>query len=136
MGNEKKLSAAEQEELLAILETRFAKNANRHKGIEWANVLAKLLADKGHKLWSLQQMETTGGEPDVVGVDAQTGEFIFYDCSAESPKGRRSYCYDREALESRKEFKPANNAGRCCNRNGNKYIIRSRIQDIATVGCV
>ena len=110
MGNEKKLSAAEQEELLAILETRFAKNANRHKGIEWASVLAKLLADKGHKLWSLQQMETTGGEPDVVGVDAQTGEFIFYDCSAESPKGRRSYCYDREALESRKEFKPANNA--------------------------
>ena len=110
MGNEKKLSAAEQEELLAILETRFAKNANRHKGIEWASVLEKLLADKGHKLWSLQQMETTGGEPDVVGVDAQTGEFIFYDCSAESPKGRRSYCYDREALESRKEFKPANNA--------------------------
>ena len=93
------------EELLKTLKARFAKNMNRHKDIEWAKVREKLELSQ-EKLWSLNEMESTGGEPDVVGFDNNTGEFIFYDCSAESPKGRRSICYDREALESRKEFKP------------------------------
>src|SRR5664279_6271285 len=105
----KKLSPEQHEELLKVLKARFEKNMNRHKGLEWAKVQAKLDTNPG-KLWSLDKMETTGGEPDVVGYDKKTGEYIFYDCSAESPKGRRSFCYDREALESRKEFKPADNA--------------------------
>lgn len=103
------LSSEQREELLGVLKSRFEKNLVRHQGIEWANVLAKLQAN-ALKLWSLNEMESTGGEPDVVGFDAATDEYIFYDCSAESPKGRRSFCYDREALEARKEFKPANNA--------------------------
>jgi hypothetical protein len=96
-------------ELLNLLKVRFEKNMNRHKGLEWDKVQAKLEANK-EKLWSLNEMERTGGEPDVVGYDETTGEYIFYDCSAESPKGRRSICYDREALESRKEHKPGNSA--------------------------
>ncbi len=104
----KKLSAPQREELLKILKTRFEKNMNRHKSLEWINVQARLEA-KAEKLWSLHEMEKTGGEPDVVGYDKKTGEFIFFDCSAESPSGRRSFCYDREALESRKEHKPKNN---------------------------
>jgi hypothetical protein len=108
-GNKKKLSPEQREELLRALKARFEKNMNRHKGLEWANVQAKLEANT-EKLWSLHEMERTGGEPDVVGQDKKTGEYIFYDCSAESPKGRRSVCYDREALESRKEHKPENNA--------------------------
>jgi hypothetical protein len=107
--NKKELSPEQREELLRALKARFEKNMNRHKGIEWAKVQAKLEADSG-KQWSLNEMERTGGEPDVVGHDKKTGEYIFYDCSAESPKGRRSVCYDGEALESRKEFKPKNNA--------------------------
>ena len=108
-GNKKELSSKQLEELLRTLKARFEKNMNRHKGFEWAKVLAKLDPAKvGEKLWSLNEMERTGGEPDVVGYDK--GEYIFYDCSAESPKGRRSLCYDREALETRKEFKPKNNA--------------------------
>lgn len=107
--NKKELSAKQREELLKTLEDRFEKNRNRHKDLEWAKVLAKLEADK-EKLWSLHEMETTGGEPDVVGYDKKLGVFLFYDCAAESPKGRRSFCYDREALEARKEHKPANNA--------------------------
>ncbi len=107
-SNKKELSAEQQEELLSLLKARFEKNINRHKGLEWANVQAKLEASP-EKLWSLSEMETTGGEPDVVGREEKTGEYLFYDCSAESPKGRRSFCYDREALESRKEHKPANN---------------------------
>jgi hypothetical protein len=103
------LSAEQREELLRALEARFEKNMNRHKGLEWAKVQAKLEANV-EKLWSLHEMERTGGEPDVVGHDTKTGEYIFYDCSAESPKGRRSLCYDREGLESRKEHKPENNA--------------------------
>jgi hypothetical protein len=91
------------------LKTRFEKNMKRHKGIEWAKVQAKLEAS-ADKLWSLNEMESTGGEPDVVGLDKKTSEFVFYDCSAETPKNRRSICYDREALDSRKEFKPADNA--------------------------
>ena len=105
----KELSPEQRKELLRTLQARFEKNINRHKGLEWARVQAKLEASRV-KLWSLHEMERTGGEPDVVGHDKKTGEYIFYDCSAESPKGRRSVCYDREALESRKEHKPKNNA--------------------------
>jgi len=108
-SNTKKLSPAQREELLRALKTRFEKNMNRHKGLEWAKVQAKLEAN-AEKLWSLNEMERTGGEPDVVGHDKKTGEYIFYDCSAESPKGRRSVCYDGEALRSRKEHKPQNSA--------------------------
>ena len=96
-------------DLLQALKVRFEENMNRHKGLEWAKVQARLKAHP-EKLWSLSEMESTGGEPDVVGYDKKTGEYIFYDCSAESPKGRRSVCYDREALESRKEHKPKNSA--------------------------
>ena len=105
----KKLSSKQVEELLKTLKARFEKNMNRHKGIEWAKVQSKLEANP-EKLWILDDMEITGGEPDVVCHDKKTGEYIFYDCSAESPKDRRSLCYDREALESRKEHKPKNNA--------------------------
>src|SRR5216117_3579791 len=108
-SNKKKLSPEQRKELLRALKARFEKNMNRHKGLEWAKVQAKLEANN-EKLWSLNEMERSGGEPDVVGFDKKTGEYIFYDCSAESPKGRRSLCYDGEALESRKEHKPKNNA--------------------------
>src|ERR687890_1697505 len=104
--NKKELSLEQREELLETLKARFEKNMNRHKGLEWAKVQAKLEANT-EKLWSLNEMERTGGEPDVVGHDKKTGEYVFY---AESPKGRRSVCYDREALESRKEHKPKNSA--------------------------
>lgn len=103
------LSLEQREELLSTLKARFEKNMNRHKDLEWAKVQARLEANT-EKLWSLNEMEVTGGEPDVVGHDNKTDEYIFYDCSAESPKGRRSICYDREALESRKKHKPENNA--------------------------
>jgi hypothetical protein len=109
ISNLKELSPEQQEGLLKTLKVRFEKNMNRHQGLEWASVLAKLEAHT-EKLWSLHEMERTGGEPDVVDHDTKTGEYIFCDCSAESPKGRRSVCYDREALESRKEHKPQNNA--------------------------
>jgi hypothetical protein len=108
MTNQKKLSEQEQSELLKVLKTRFEKNKQRHKGLDWADVETRLKKEND-KLWSLQQMEVSGGEPDVVGQDKATGAYIFSDCSAESPKGRRSLCYDREALDSRKEFKPGNN---------------------------
>jgi len=103
------VSKKQREEILGILKARFEKNMSRHKGLVWAEVQARLEA-KSEKLWSLNEMERTGGEPDVVGHDKKTGEYIFYDCSVESPKGRRSFCYDREALNSRKENKPKNNA--------------------------
>jgi hypothetical protein len=105
--NNKELSPEQREKLIRTLKTRFEKNMNRHKGLEWAKVQAKL-EDNTEKLWSINEMERTDGEPDVVGHNKNTGEYIFYDCSAESPKGRRSFCYDREALESRKEYKPEN----------------------------
>ncbi|SET35171.1 Protein of unknown function [Salinibacillus kushneri] len=108
-SNKKALSQEQQEELLGALKVRFENNMNRHKEIEWAKVQEKLQADT-EKLWSLKQMEATGGEPDVVGFDEKKNEYIFCDCSTESPKGRRSVCYDREALESRKKHKPENNA--------------------------
>jgi Protein of unknown function (DUF4256) len=109
MSNKKELSSKQREELLRALKARFEKNMNRHKGLEWSKVHAKLEANP-EKLWSLNEMEGTGGEPDVVGHDKKMGEYIFYDCSPESPESRRSVCYDREALESRKEHKPGNNA--------------------------
>ena len=105
----KQLSPKQREELLKALKARFEKNLNRHKGLDWAKVQARLEAN-AEKLWSLSEMERTGGEPDVVGQDKKTGEYIFFDCSAQSPKGRTSLCYDREALDSRKEFKPKNTA--------------------------
>jgi hypothetical protein len=108
-SNKKDLSPQQREELLRALKARFEKNMNRHKNLEWAKVQAKLEAS-AEKLWSLNQMERTGGEPDVADHDKKTDEYIFYDCSAESPKGRRSVCYDGEALESRKEHKPEDNA--------------------------
>ena len=103
------LSPAQRQELLNVLKARFEKNMNRHKGLKWDDVQARLEANL-EKLWTLNEMESTGGEPDVVGYDKKTGEFIFYDCSAESPKGRRSICYDREALDARKENKPKDSA--------------------------
>jgi len=105
----KELSAAQRKELIGALKIRFEKNINRHKGLEWSNVQARLEAD-AKKLWSLSEMEKTGGEPDVVGFDKKTGAYIFFDCVAESPKGRRSLCYDRAALDARKEHKPENSA--------------------------
>jgi hypothetical protein len=108
-NNKKELSAAQTEELLHTLKVRFEKNMDRHKSIEWAKVEERLVAGP-EKLWVLDEMEITGGEPDVVDYDKKTGEYIFYDCSAESPKGRRSICYDLEGLESRKEHQPENNA--------------------------
>jgi hypothetical protein len=108
-SNKNVLSPAQRAQLLSTLKVRFEKNMNRHKALAWADVQAKLEAN-AEKLWSLSEMERTGGEPDVVGHDKKTGEYIFYDCSADSPKGRRSLCYDREALESRKEHKPKNSA--------------------------
>ncbi len=109
MGNHKKLSPEQHQALIGALKSRFEKNMNRHQGLEWAKVQAKLEANP-EKLWSLYAMEESGGEPDVVEQDKLTGEYIFYDCSAESPKGRRSLCYDHEALESRKEHKPEDSA--------------------------
>lgn len=106
--NKRMLSSEEYKNLLEILKERFEKNMNRHKGMEWDEVQEKL-KDNTEKLWSLYEMERTGGEPDIIGYDEETGEYVFYDCSAESPKGRRSICYDRKALESRKQNKPQNN---------------------------
>ncbi len=108
-SDKKMLSPEQRDELFRILKTRFEKNTRRHQDLEWAGVQAKLEANP-EKLWSLNEMEVTGGEPDVVGYDKKTGEYLFYDCSAESPKGRRSVCYDPEALESRKEHKPQHSA--------------------------
>lgn len=108
-SNKKSLSPKQSEELLKALKARFEKNVNRHKGLEWAKVQARLEANAG-KLWSLHEMERTGGEPDVVGHDKKSGEYIFFDCSAQTPKGRTSVCYDREGLESRKEHKPKTTA--------------------------
>ena len=109
MKNKKQLSAGQREELLGVLQARFEKNMNRHKGLDWAKVQAKLESN-AEKLWSLSEMERTGGEPDVIGLDKKTGEYIFCDCSAESPRDRRSLCYDREALNARKENKPKDTA--------------------------
>ena len=129
----KKLSAEQREELLRALKARFAKNMNRHKGLEWAKVQAKLEANT-EKLWSLNEMESTGGEPDVVGFDKKTGEYIFYDCSAESPKGRRSLCYDREALNARKEHKPENNADDVAAALGIELLTEEQYRELQRLG--
>ncbi|MDB5032099.1 MAG: hypothetical protein JWP71_2820 [Mucilaginibacter sp.] len=129
----KELSPQQGEELLSLLKARFEKNMNRHKGLEWTKVQAKLEADI-EKLWSLNEMETTGGEPDVVGYDKQTGEYIFYDCSAESPKGRRSLCYDREAHEARKEFKPENNAVDVATAMGIELLSEEQYRELQQLG--
>jgi hypothetical protein len=128
-----KLSTEQRDELLKVLQVRFEKNKGRHNNIEWTNVQAKLEADT-EKLWSLNEMETTGGEPDVVGHDKNTGEYIFFDCSAESPKGRRSVCYDREALEARKEFKPANNAVDMAAAMGIELLTEQQYQELQQLG--
>lgn len=131
--NKKKLSPEENQELLKALKARFEKNMNRHKGLEWAKVQAKLEANT-EKLWSLNEMERTGGEPDVVGHDKKTGEYIFYDCSVESPAGRRSVCYDREALEARKEHKPKNNAIDMAADMGIELLTEEQYRDLQKLG--
>lgn len=127
------MKAPQREALLEALKTRFEKNMGRHKGLEWAGVQAKLEAD-ADKLRSLQRMEETGGEPDVVGFDKKSGEFIFYDCSAETPKGRRSTCYDREALESRKEHKPADSAVDMAEAMGIELLTEEQYRELQALG--
>ena len=129
----KELSLEQREELLDTLKTRFEKNMERHAGVEWVKVKAKLEAD-AKKLWSLHEMEITGGEPDVVGMDKNTGEYIFYDCSAESPKGRRSLCYDREAHEARKEFKPENSAVAMAAAIGIELLTEEQYRELQELG--
>ena len=129
----KKLSAGETKELITTLETRFAKNMDRHKGVSWTDVLERLEASP-EKLWSLHEMETTGGEPDVVGRDKNSGEYVFYDCSAESPKGRRSVCYDRKALDSRKEHKPANSAVDMADAMGIELLTETQYRELQQLG--
>ena len=133
LKKKKELSPEQREELLRALKTRFGKNMSRHKGLEWAKVQAKLGADAG-KLWSLNEMERTGGEPDVVGHDKKTGEYIFYDCSKESPNGRRSVCYDREALEARKEHKPKNNAIDMAAAMGIELLTEEQYRELQKLG--
>lgn len=134
-SNKKELSAEQIETLLDLLKTRFEKNMARHKGLKWVDVEAKLKATKGQaKLWSLLQMEETGGEPDVVGYDKKTGEYVFYDCSAESPKERRSVCYDPEALESRKEHKPKNSALGMAAAMGIEILAEEQYRELQKVG--
>jgi len=127
------LAKKQQEDLLAVLKARFEKNKDRHKGLDWAPVQRKLEANPG-KLWSLHEMERTGGEPDVVGHDKKTGEFIFYDCSPESPKARRSLCYDRAALQSRKEFKPKNNALDLAAAMGIELLTEEQYRELQKLG--
>jgi hypothetical protein len=127
------LSKKQREELLRTLQARFEKNMDRHKGLEWAKVQAKLEAN-AEKLRSLNEMEKTGGEPDVVGQDKKTGEYIFYDCSAESPKGRRSLCYDREALESRKENKPKDSAMGMASTMGVELLTEEQYRELQKLG--
>ena len=138
MENKKHLSPEQRSTLISILKDRFEKNKNRHKGLEWANVQAKLEANP-EKLWSLNEMERTGGEPDVlvpiaIGNDTNTGEYLFYDCSPESPKDRRSVCYDREALESRKENKPKNSAVTMASEMGIELLTEEQYRELQQFG--
>jgi hypothetical protein len=133
MESKKELLREETEKLLKLLKARFEKNMNRHEDLEWAEVLVKLEAN-AEKLWSLNEMEGTGGEPDVVGYDHKAGEYIFYDCSAESPKGRRSFCYDREALESRKEFKPKDSAMDMATTMGVEILTERQYRELQQLG--
>jgi Protein of unknown function (DUF4256) len=132
-SNKKDLSPEQREELLRTLKARFEENMNRHRGLEWATVQAKLEVN-AEKLWSLNEMERTGGEPDVVGHDKKTGECVFYDCSAESPKGRRSLCYDREALESRKELRPEDNAVDMAAAMGIELLTEEQYHELQKLG--
>jgi Protein of unknown function (DUF4256) len=132
-GKKKGLSPKEQEEVLKVLKARFEKNMTRHQGLDWAKVQAKLQAST-EKLWSLKEMERTGGEPDVVEQDKKTGEYVFYDCSAESPKDRRSVCYDREALDARKENKPANSALDMAAAMGIELLTEEQFRALQKVG--
>src|SRR5436309_6861447 len=132
-SNKKSLSSEQREELLGVLKTRFEKNMNRHKGLEWAEVRAKLEAN-GEKLWSLHEMERTGGEPDVVDQDKKTGEYVFCDCSAETPKGRTSVCYDREGLDSRKEHRPKNTAMDMAAAMGIELLTEEEYQELQKLG--
>ena len=131
--NKKRLSPEQHDELLRVMKARFEKNMDRHKGLEWAKIQDKLQANT-EKLWSVHEMERTGGEPDVVGHDKKTDQYIFYDCSAESPKGRRSVCYDREALESRKEHKPENNAIDMAAAIGVEILEEEQYRDLQKLG--
>ena len=132
-NNKKQLSPEQHDELLDTLKTRFEENIDRHKSLEWAKVKAKLQAD-AEILWSLNEMERTGGQPDVVGQDKKTGEYIFFDCSAESPKGRTSLCYDREALDSRKEHKPKNSATDMATAMGIELLTEEQYRELQKLG--
>lgn len=133
MSIKKELSASQQQELLGILKARFEKNVDRHAAIQWDDVYTKLTADTG-KLWSLNEMEQTGGEPDVVDYDSVTGQYLFYDCAPESPKGRRSVCYDHEALEARKEHKPADSAVNMAAEMGIELLTEEQYRTLQTLG--
>lgn len=132
-SNKRKLAASQAEELLGILKTRFEKNMKRHKGVEWAQVQARL-EGSAEKMWSLNEMEMTGGEPDVIGYDKKTGRYIFCDCAAESPKGRRSVCYDEDALESRKEHKPQNSAIEMARGMGIELLTEEQYRELQELG--
>lgn len=135
MENKKQLSPEQRKELISILKARFEKNKNRHEEMEWAQVESRLSEKKSQeKLWSLNEMDRTVGEPDVVGFDKLTGEYIFFDCSAESPKGRRSICYDHEALGSRKEFKPENSAVGMASEMGIELLSEEQYRDLQKLG--
>ena len=134
MKNDKrKLSQKDQDQLLSLLKERFEKNMKRHKGLDWAKIQAKL-EKSADKLWSLNEMEKSGGEPDVVGLDKKSGEYIFYDCAAESPKERRSFCYDKKALDSRKENKPKNNAVDVATSMGAEILTEAEYRELQKLG--
>ncbi|WP_391559859.1 DUF4256 domain-containing protein [Robertmurraya sp.] len=133
ISNNKELSLEQREDLLKVLKARFEKNMNRHEGLEWDKIQAKLEVNT-EKLWSLNEMERTGGEPDVVGYDQEKDEYLFYDCSAESPKGRRSVCYDREALESRKNHKPENSAIDLSSAMGIELLTEEQYRELQKLG--
>ena len=135
ISHKKELSPEQQEELLRVLKARFEKNMNRHKGLAWDNLRIRLESTEAkEKLWAINEMERTGGEPDVMGHDEKTGEYIFCDCSAESPKGRRSLCYDREALESRKEHKPENSALDLAAAMGIELLTEEQYRELQNLG--
>jgi len=136
-NHKKELSSGQRQKLLKVLKDRFERNMNRHKNVEWDKVQARLEAsppDGGEKLWTLNEMEKTGGEPDVVGFDQKVGGYIFYDCSAESPEGRRSFCYDRKALESRKSFKPKNSAVDMASAMGVEILTEEQYRELQRLG--
>lgn len=132
-SQKKKLTPAQQQELISTLKMRFEKHPDRHKGLSWADIQAKLEAN-AEKLWSLQEMERTGGEPDAVSYDEKTGEYVFYDCAAESPKGRRSICYDRAALDARKEHKPENSAVDMADAMGIELLTEEQYRALQQLG--